>query len=322
MSVELHDRLEQQQAKHPVLEVHVTGKLRGEDYQKFLPRIEALIRQHGKIRLLLYLHKFAGWTVSALWDDAAFDIKHFRDIEKLAVVGESIWHEGMTAFWRPFTTAQIRYFDHDQLPAARCWIDAAEKQPLTETEAPGRGESSRESRTMTDPNKERRETVERLAEIVSAAPVAMLTTRGEDGALHSRPMVNVNRQFEGDLWFLSHRDDPKVHEIEAHPQVNVSFAVPEHDCYVSLAGEASVVEDRKRIELLFTPSCDAWFPDGPDDPALTLLKVDIGQAEYWKAEQTTLTALRDAMRRLVGRTSSGRFEHHRIDWRASAESAD
>lgn len=107
-----------------VLEIHVTGKLEKSDYEKFLPKIETLIQAHGKIRVLLYLHEFLGWTVSALWEDLKFDAKHFNDIERLAIVGESKWHEGMAAFCKPFTTAEIKYFEHDQLPAARQWIQA------------------------------------------------------------------------------------------------------------------------------------------------------------------------------------------------------
>lgn len=107
-----------------VIEIHVTGKLEQQDYHRFLPKIEAMINAHGKIRILLYLNEFAGWTASALWSDIKFDLKHFNDIERLAIVGESKWQEGMATFCKPFTTAEIRYFTHDQLPDARQWINA------------------------------------------------------------------------------------------------------------------------------------------------------------------------------------------------------
>jgi len=124
MGVELYDQLAKQKTKHPVLEVHLSGKLEAEDYKKFVPQIEAMIKEHGKIRILVYLNEFSGWTLQALWNDIGFDFKHFSDIAKLAIVGESKFQEAMTAFCRPFTTAQIRYFDHGKLPDARQWIDA------------------------------------------------------------------------------------------------------------------------------------------------------------------------------------------------------
>ena len=104
-----------------VLEVHVGGKLVREDYQQFVPRIERLIERSGRIRILFEMHDFHGWQASALWEDLKFDVKHFLDIERLAIIGETRWEKGMAAFCRPFTAAVIRYFDHDHSDQAREW---------------------------------------------------------------------------------------------------------------------------------------------------------------------------------------------------------
>jgi len=105
-----------------VMEVHITGKLVKEDYIQFVPAIEALLKQHGKFRILVEMHDFHGWTGAAFWEDLKLDVKHFSDIERIAMVGESKWQHGMAIFCKPFTTAQIRYFDHSQMDAARGWI--------------------------------------------------------------------------------------------------------------------------------------------------------------------------------------------------------
>jgi hypothetical protein len=102
--------------------VPVTGKLKKEDYEKFVPEAERLIQQHGKIRVLLETHDFHGWKMGALWEDAKFDFKHFNDIERLAIVGEKKWEKGMAVFCKPFTTAEIRFFDHDHADEARAWV--------------------------------------------------------------------------------------------------------------------------------------------------------------------------------------------------------
>ena len=106
-----------------VLEVQVQGKLTKEDYEAFVPEIERLIQQHGKLRILFYMHEFEGWSAGALWQDIKFDAKHFNDIERLALVGESKWQEGMAVFCKPFTTAKVRYFDRSKLAEARQWIE-------------------------------------------------------------------------------------------------------------------------------------------------------------------------------------------------------
>ncbi len=104
------------------LEVHVNGKLSKEDYDQFVPEVERLIQQQGKLRILFEMHDFHGWNAGALWQDIKFDLKHFNDIERLAMVGEKRWQAGMSKFCRPFTTAKIRYFEHDKLDEARAWL--------------------------------------------------------------------------------------------------------------------------------------------------------------------------------------------------------
>ncbi len=105
-----------------VLEIRVTGKLNREVYEVFAPRIEELIQEHGKVSVLFDMHDFHGWTAGALWEDLKFDLKHFSDIERLALVGESKWEKGMAAFCKPFTSAKIRYFDRPKLDEARTWV--------------------------------------------------------------------------------------------------------------------------------------------------------------------------------------------------------
>jgi hypothetical protein len=70
-----------------VLEVRVSGKLVHEDYQQFVPEFERLVKQNGRIRVLFVMLDFQGWEGSALWDDIKFELKHFSDIERLAMVG-------------------------------------------------------------------------------------------------------------------------------------------------------------------------------------------------------------------------------------------
>ncbi|WP_437224333.1 STAS/SEC14 domain-containing protein [Planctomicrobium sp. SH661] len=104
-----------------LVEVHLTGKLTKEDYLHFVPIVEKHIQEQGKLRLLVVMHDFHGWTAGALWQDMKFDSKHFKDIERLAIVGESKWEQGMASFCKPFTSASIKYFDHSKLAEAQEW---------------------------------------------------------------------------------------------------------------------------------------------------------------------------------------------------------
>ena len=106
-----------------VLEVRVTEKLTHEDYQNFLPKFELSLKQHGKLRVLFEMTDFHGWKAGALWDDIRFDLKHFSDIERLAIVGDKKWEKGMSVFCKPFTTAKIRYCKVAQEAEAKSWLE-------------------------------------------------------------------------------------------------------------------------------------------------------------------------------------------------------
>jgi len=105
--------------------IHVSGKLLKEDYEYFVPEFEQLVRQHGKLRLLFDMTDFHGWESSAAWADIKFGVEHFADIERMAMVGEKKWQQGMAIFVKPFTKATVRYFAHGDADEARKWLGEA-----------------------------------------------------------------------------------------------------------------------------------------------------------------------------------------------------
>ncbi|MBI5723941.1 MAG: STAS/SEC14 domain-containing protein [Planctomycetes bacterium] len=106
-----------------ILEIHVSERLTKQDYEQFVPEVERLIKEHGTIRLLFDMHEFHGWSCGAMWADTKFAFRHFRDIERLAVVGEKKWQRGMATFCKPFTKAHVRYFDRGRIDEARAWLE-------------------------------------------------------------------------------------------------------------------------------------------------------------------------------------------------------
>lgn len=105
-----------------LVEIEVSGKLRKEDYREFVPEFERLVTSHGKLRVLFEMKDFHGWDLAALWEDIKFDLKHFSDIERVAMVGEKSWEKGMAKFCVPFTRATVRYFDQTRLADAKTWV--------------------------------------------------------------------------------------------------------------------------------------------------------------------------------------------------------
>ena len=118
MPIQLHEENEGK-----TLEVHVSGKLVKEDYEHFVPEFDRLVALHGKLNVLFDMNGFHGWTVGAMWEDTKFAIHHFGKIERLAIVGEKKWQEGMATFCKPFTKATVKYFDHAASVVAREWVN-------------------------------------------------------------------------------------------------------------------------------------------------------------------------------------------------------
>ena len=107
-----------------ILVIHVTGKLAKKDYGHLVSEFKRLVRLHGRLRVLFDMTGFHGWNAAAMWEDIKFDIKHFVDIERLAMVGDRQWQHFMAIFFKPFTNAESRYFDHADLVKARKWLHA------------------------------------------------------------------------------------------------------------------------------------------------------------------------------------------------------
>lgn len=118
----------------------------------------------------------------------------------------------------------------------------------------------------------------------------MLTTI-DGGVLRSRPMQTQDFDFDGDLWFFTSSETHKTEEIIKDNRVNVSYAAPDDNTYISVSGTASIVKDREKIEELWTPVYKAWFPKGLDDPNLILLKVSVEQAEYWDSSSSAFVQI-------------------------------
>jgi len=134
----------------------------------------------------------------------------------------------------------------------------------------------------------RSEQMRQLAALIKDVEVAMFTTTGVDGRLYSRPLGTQQVEFNGDLWFATGANSPKIAEIALNPRVNVGYASPSKNTYVSVAGVASIVDDRSRIEELWSPAMQLFFPGGKHDPNLRLIHVRAESAEYWDGPGTLL----------------------------------
>jgi general stress protein 26 len=120
-----------------------------------------------------------------------------------------------------------------------------------------------------------------IAAMIRDIDICMLVTRAE-GALRGRPMSNNGKvEWDGDSWFFSLGDSPKVAEIRRDSQVELAYIATERGTWVSIEGTADIVEDDARKRELWEEELGQWFQDGPDDDSVVLIKVRADRIHAW-----------------------------------------
>ncbi len=134
---------------------------------------------------------------------------------------------------------------------------------------------------------------DRLWELIKHIRFGMLTHRHADGGLHAHPLTTQNKELgpNGILYFFVSRSTEVGQRLRQDGNVNVSYADPHKDAYVSISGQARISEDQDAKDRLFNAMAKAWFPGGPTDPDLELVEVVIQHAEYWDVKESKPTQL-------------------------------
>ena len=158
----------------------------------------------------------------------------------------------------------------------------------------------------------RQESIEKLNELINDIQTAMLTTI-DGGVLRSRPMATQEAEFDGTLFFLTGADTHKDEEIKKDNRVNVSYAEPSDNIYVSVSGTAQTYHDQAKIDELWNPFYKAWFPEGQTDPNIRVLKVTVEQAEYWDSSSSTIVHLVGFLKALATGEQYDGGENKKID---------
>ena len=119
----------------------------------------------------------------------------------------------------------------------------------------------------------------KLVELAKDIRITMLTTVDAEGHFVSRPMAHQLVEPDGDLWLFAERDSRVVEQIAANSHVGLTMT--SSDTWISIDGDAEVVEDQQKKEALWNSWVEAWLPQGPSDSSVVLIKVDPHTAEYW-----------------------------------------
>jgi general stress protein 26 len=125
-----------------------------------------------------------------------------------------------------------------------------------------------------------------LRTLMRSFRTAMLVTHAADGTLRARPMAVAAVDDDGSVWFVTSDTTPKVAEAQQQAQVNVCFQDGEAKA-VSLSGTAECVDDRAKLDALWSEAWRVYFPQGRDTPSIVLMRVAATAGEYW--DQSTFS---------------------------------
>ncbi len=136
---------------------------------------------------------------------------------------------------------------------------------------------------MSNPvNLAQQEAVKKLKELAEDIDICLFCTnlKTDDGST-CRPMSTAQVDDNGDIWFMSAKDSDKNRDIKKDNKVQLFYSHPGKSSFVVVNGNASISQDKKKIEELWNPLNKAWFKEGKDDPNISLIKVSNINAYYW-----------------------------------------
>lgn len=107
-------------------------------------------------------------------------------------------------------------------------------------------------------------------------------TLSEDGGVNVRvvgPIPGVSGEEDWTVWFVTRRSSRKAADIRRCGRLSLGYQHhPDRAC-VALIGRAALIEDKEEIRSRWIEGWRLYFPGGPDDPDIVLVRVDVDRIE-------------------------------------------
>jgi general stress protein 26 len=134
--------------------------------------------------------------------------------------------------------------------------------------------------------------IDRVWTLISSIPVAMVVTHeGQGQHMRARPMAVRPARDEGAIYFLTDVDAPKADEIRQNQSICLALADNRSQKYVSITGRTEIIDDRNRVEEIWSIYDNAFWPD-KSDPRIRILRVTPESAEFWEGAGMVVTAVK------------------------------
>lgn len=164
-----------------------------------------------------------------------------------------------------------------------------------------------------------REAIAKFKQLVKDVNVCMFTTIDEQQQLSSRPMFTSQVDNDGDVWFFTNEFSEKVGAVSRDNLVHLIYAHPVKNIYIDGKGTCSLVIDRKKMEALWDESLKQWFPQGPEDPKLCLIKVTLQSAHFWNQSTSKMGLMFQMIRSIAKGDKYQETEKGKLDFSTPEE---
>jgi general stress protein 26 len=149
------------------------------------------------------------------------------------------------------------------------------------------------------------EAIKKIKDLVDDIKTCMFCTNVENIPFNTRPMATLQVDDEGNLWFFSETASGKNDEIKNDDTVQLLYAKSSDSKFLTITGKATLTKDKGKIEELWTPMAKEWFPEGKDDPNISVIKITPGDAYYWDTiNGKMITLLKIAKGAITGNPSN------------------
>lgn len=146
--------------------------------------------------------------------------------------------------------------------------------------------------------------MEKLNHLIRNIPFAVITTLVDENKLRSFPLLAQDMEFDGSLWFLVSKNSTMLQDLQRHRDINLAYSG--NDKCISISGTVELAENRDMVREIWQKPHEAWFPEGPSDPTIQLLKVYVHTAEYWESHNSPVYKMIDFVRTSLGKSTKAK----------------
>ena len=143
--------------------------------------------------------------------------------------------------------------------------------------------------------------IDRVWDIIENVGICMLTTEFA-GGLRARPLEARPDRAAGLIFFVTDIHSAKKDEAETTSDVGLVFIDSSQKAYLSITGRARVLVNADQTKAVWRKTDEVWWPGGPSDPDVCLLRIEPSTAELWDGPASAAVSVFEfAKARLTGK---------------------